>query len=135
MAKISDIHLRPGIRKTPENVDSQGVLISRARRTRTLNKGFGDPRVTITPLPYLTTREIIFKSEQLVKQKVLRFDRTSSDSRGAVTNHMIFLLVALVRITLKRMHKVGSSKPLIWHVLRCHPQADLFHTIPHAAQQ
>ncbi len=25
--------------------------IGRGRRTRTLNKGFGDPRVTITPYP------------------------------------------------------------------------------------
>ena len=30
----------------------KALSAGRARRTRTLNKGFGDPRVTITPLPY-----------------------------------------------------------------------------------
>ena len=28
----------------------------RGTRTRTQNKGFGDPRVTITPYPYVVTR-------------------------------------------------------------------------------
>lgn len=30
----------------------------RGRRTRTLNKGFGDPRVTITPCPFGTRMQV-----------------------------------------------------------------------------
>ncbi len=32
----------------------------RGRRTRTLNKGFGDPRVTITPCPYVLANEYYY---------------------------------------------------------------------------
>ena len=32
--------------------------LGRGRRIRTLNKGFGDPRVTITPCPYVPTNKV-----------------------------------------------------------------------------
>ena len=40
--------------QTLSNLRSHG----RGRRTRTLNKGFGDPRVTITPCPYVLSNRI-----------------------------------------------------------------------------
>ena len=39
-------------RKNADSLDSAFSLTGRGRRIRTLNKGFGDPRVTITPCPY-----------------------------------------------------------------------------------
>ena len=36
------------------------LLFGRGRRTRTLNKGFGDPRVTITPCPY-AEQDILYR--------------------------------------------------------------------------
>ena len=49
-------------------MNNKKVLISnktktfsgRGRRTRTLNKGFGDPRVTITPCPYVLANEYYY---------------------------------------------------------------------------
>ena len=40
-------------RQKQRPAESTGRFLSRGRRTRTLNKGFGDPRVTITPCPYV----------------------------------------------------------------------------------
>ena len=40
--------------KDPDIVSISESLGGRGRRTRTLNKGFGDPRVTITPCPYIS---------------------------------------------------------------------------------
>ena len=40
-------------RKNAESLDSAFSLTGRGTRTRTQNKGFGDPRVTITPCPYV----------------------------------------------------------------------------------
>ncbi len=37
----------------------QGFVRSRGRRIRTLNKGFGDPRVTITPFPCVSHTRVI----------------------------------------------------------------------------
>ena len=44
-------------------------LLSRGTRTRTQNKGFGDPRVTITPYPYAlrATFDIIAGRKGIVK--------------------------------------------------------------------
>ena len=53
---------------TPIKIRIVSKLVSsygRGRRTRTLNKGFGDPRVTITPCPYavrpgLPERDLVY---------------------------------------------------------------------------
>ena len=42
----------------------------RGRRIRTLNKGFGDPRVTITPCPYIRNITIIGVVIGVVKEKM-----------------------------------------------------------------
>ena len=43
--------------KTKEKADNiMSSAYGRGTRTRTQNKGFGDPRVTITPYPYVATR-------------------------------------------------------------------------------
>ena len=44
--------------------------IRRGRRIRTLNKGFGDPRVTITPCPYIRNITIIGVVIGVVKEKM-----------------------------------------------------------------
>ena len=64
------------------------LLFSRGRRIRTLNKGFGDPRVTITPFPfgeqwYLITREIICQPS--FREFIERHEWTSDCSAFAVT--------------------------------------------------
>ena len=45
-----------GMRKAPFPLRKSAH--GRGRRTRTLNKGFGDPRVTITPCPYVLSNRI-----------------------------------------------------------------------------
>ena len=42
----------------PSFVSKLGWLYGRGRRIRTLNKGFGDPRVTITPCPFGNNMEL-----------------------------------------------------------------------------
>ena len=42
----------PGFEPEREPASCETGSPGRGRRTRTLNKGFGDPRVTITPCPY-----------------------------------------------------------------------------------
>ena len=62
--------------KPPKTQCFQGFSIGRGRRTRTLNKGFGDPRVTITPCPYvqpsLRTNAIIHGFSRFVKRNLHR---------------------------------------------------------------
>ena len=41
-------------RNSKPDIGSDLESLGRGRRIRTLNKGFGDPRVTITPFPYAT---------------------------------------------------------------------------------
>ena len=45
-----------GDSKEKEPVSFETGSFSRGTRTRTQNKGFGDPRVTITPYPYVARR-------------------------------------------------------------------------------
>ncbi len=54
--RLSRLEIKPVLkhRKSPETLTLQGFPCGRGRRIRTLNKGFGDPRVTITPFPYTT---------------------------------------------------------------------------------
>ncbi len=56
---------------------ARSALPRRGRRTRTLNKGFGDPRVTITPCPYAVvvtgTMNIISRKKNFVKAYFLNF--------------------------------------------------------------
>ena len=57
-----------------EPVSFETGSFGRGRRTRTLNKGFGDPRVTITPCPYvLRTQELYLKTEGLSIALILNF--------------------------------------------------------------
>ena len=48
------------------------VFICRGRRIRTLNKGFGDPRVTITPCPYRQRLRLYGKRAALSSGKSCR---------------------------------------------------------------
>ena len=50
---------------------------SRGRRTRTLNKGFGDPRVTITPCPYESATSLIIVRQPISVKSQFLFFRTS----------------------------------------------------------
>ena len=46
----------------------EAFSLGRGRRIRTLNKGFGDPRVTITPCPYcIRNSAIIWDRNMIVK--------------------------------------------------------------------
>ncbi len=50
---------------------SGGLFCGRGRRIRTLNKGFGDPRVTITPCPY--TQQIDYTKRAIsCQEKITR---------------------------------------------------------------
>ena len=47
-------------RKNAESLDSAFSLTGRGSKIRTHNKGFGDPRVTITPCPYDLATESLY---------------------------------------------------------------------------
>ena len=47
-------------RKNADSLESTFSWTGRGRRTRTLNKGFGDPRVTITPCPYVLSNRVYY---------------------------------------------------------------------------
>ena len=61
-------------RKHKKNLHLTMEVFCRGRRIRTLNKGFGDPRVTITPCPYaFRARELYRKTEGLSRPLQFKF--------------------------------------------------------------
>ena len=52
--------------KRKTSTQGGGPSLGRGRRIRTLNKGFGDPRVTITPCPYCIRNSAIIGDRYMI---------------------------------------------------------------------